>query len=246
MIYYFSGNGNSRWVAEEIASATNDMVENIAEYIKGHVISQVPDTEDTVGIVFPIHSWYAPRPVIDFLTDLEIPPGAYCYIVCTCGDDVGKGMQRLAKHFDFDAVWSVVMPETYIPMFDLDTEEGAKAKIEQARKRIDIIVEDIENKRHVWDVKEGGFAWFKTYIINPLFVNLIIRSKGFHIEGNCTSCGVCRDICPMGNIKITHGHPVWSNKCIHCMGCINSCPQHIIQYRKATRKRGRYRLKKYL
>ena len=52
MIYYFSGNGNSRWVAEQIAAATNDAVENISDYIKNKKELQCPSQEEKVVSYF--------------------------------------------------------------------------------------------------------------------------------------------------------------------------------------------------
>lgn len=246
MIYYFTGNGNSRWVAEEIAKEIGDEVRNMADFISSDTMPDDTESYKRLGVVFPIHSWYAPRPVVDFLARLSIPQNIYRFAVCTCGDDVGKGIRRLEKHFRLDAKWSVIMPETYIPMFNLDTDEGALRKIGQARKRITEIADGVKEEAKVYDVHEGGFPWSKTYIVNPVFVHCIIRSRGFHVEGECTECGTCVKVCPMENIKMDDCQPVWGKNCIHCMGCIHACPSHVIQYGKSTRKRGRYNLRKYL
>ena len=52
--------------------------------------------------------------------------------------------------------------------------------------------------------------------------------------------------CPVGNIRLVDGHPVWGKQCIHCMACLHFCPRKVIQYGKATQKKGRYRLEDYL
>jgi ferredoxin len=246
MIYYFSGNGNSQWVAEQIATLTGENIGNLAEYIRTDTIPEGMGNDETLGFVFPIHSWYAPRPVVDFLSKLHIPKETYKYVVCTCGDDSGKCMTRLHRHYPFDAAWSVRMPNTYIPMFELDSDTVARKKVEEARETIDMIVRDIKERRKRRFVFEGAFPWTKTYIINPLFVHFVISAKGFHSDDSCIACGNCRTACPMGNITLTDGHPVWGEHCIHCMACIHSCPQRAIQYKEVTRKKGRYQLKRYL
>ena len=93
---------------------------------------------------------------------------------------------------------------------------------------------------------EGGAAWLKTYVVNPLFVRFTIGTKGFHVDEGCVSCGICRKSCPVGNIRMVDGRPVWGKQCIHCMACLHACPQEVIQYGKTTRKKGRYRLTDYL
>lgn len=247
MIYYFSGNGNSRWVAEQIAAATNDTVENISDYIKNKKEIQCSSQDEKVGIVFPIHSWYAPQPVIDFVDKLRFNADTYRYMVCTCGDDAGKTASRFRRHFKFDAAWSVRMPNTYIPMFDLDSDTVARIKIEEAGEKIKEIAEDVNNrKKKVRDVFEGAFPFTKTYIINYLFYKFVVTSKGFTVDDSCISCGNCRDACPVNNIRLVDGRPTWADNCIHCMACIHTCPQRSINFKTATKKRGRYLLKRYV
>lgn len=247
MILYFTGTGNSRWVAERLAEATHDAaIFSIADCLKRGALPEGLADAEKVGVVFPIHSWYAPRVVVDFLVGLRLPRCRYRYAVCTCGDDVGKGMSRLAKHFPLDAAWSVAMPNTYIPMFNLDGDVLCRQKIADARRLIASMAEAVLLQQKVWHVHEGSTAWLKTYLVNPLFARLVISSEKFHVDEGCISCGMCGKSCPVRNILLLEGHPVWGKQCIHCMACVHVCPQKVIQYGKGTRKKGRYRLADYL
>lgn len=241
MIFYFSANGNSKWVAHRLAEELHDQVCDILEFINR--VRKIPKIleNEKIGIVFPIHSWYLPKPVLKFLDKIKIPDSNYRYAVCTCGDDTGRALEKLNKTFRLDAAWSVIMPNTYIPMFNLDSDEVVQTKIENATARIPRIANLVETSTKCWDVKPGYFPWIKTYVLNPLFVKYIIKTKGFHIEGNCTSCGHCEDVCPMENVELKRGKPIWFDKCIHCMACVHQCPQKVIQYKHATQKRDRYR-----
>ena len=246
MIFHFSATGNSRWVARQLAALTGDEPCDIVDCLKANRLPALPDDTERVGVVFPIHSWYAPAPVLDFLSRLAVPTSAYRYAVCTCGDDVGKGMNRLAKHFPLDAAWSVQMPNTYVPMFNLDAQELARQKVENARTRLPRIAEAVLAKKQAWEVHEGGFPRLKTYIIQPLFIHYYIGTKSFQVDDTCISCGLCAKHCPVSAIRLVDGRPVWSDACIHCMACLHGCPENAIQYGKGTRKKGRYRLEDYL
>ncbi|AVM52440.1 flavodoxin-like protein [Bacteroides zoogleoformans] len=247
MILYFTGTGNSRWVAERLAEETKEKAINIAHLTEQkREITEKLMKGESFGIIFPIHSWYAPRILIEFLQQIHLPHQTYRYAVCTCGDDAGKGLQRLSGHFRLDAAWSVAMPNTYIPMFELDDDTLCFKKIEEARIRISSIAKDILAQKHVWEVHEGKAAWLKTYIVNPLFNRFVIHSKGFRSDEGCTSCSACVNSCPMNNIRLQEKHPVWGKGCIHCMACIHICPHEVIQYKNSTRQKGRYHLKKYL
>lgn len=246
MILYFTGTGNSRWIAERLAEATNDSILNIADLLKQDLIPEDVLNANVVGVVFPVHAWRLPRKVTDFLLRLQFLHCEYSYAVCTCGDDMGKGMSLLSKRFPLNAAWSVAMPNTYIPMFHLDSEKLSRQKIEEAQNVIPLIAQDILRRKKVWKVHEGGAAWLKTFVLNPLFVRFTISHRGFHIDEGCISCGVCARSCPVENIQFVDGHPVWGEQCIHCMACIHACPQKVVQYRQKTQKKGRYKLSDYL
>ena len=65
MIYYFSGTGNSRWVAEQIAKQTNDEVQSIPTVLKNGAPASVAANE-RVGVVFPVYAWGVPSIVEKF------------------------------------------------------------------------------------------------------------------------------------------------------------------------------------
>lgn len=246
MVLYFTATGNSRWVAEQIAEATNDVTLDIVDCLKQGEVPDLSAVTDRVGIVFPIHSWYAPRPLVKFLSKLRLPDVAYLYAVCTCGDDAGKAMSRLSRHFALDAAWSVAMPNTYIPMFELDSDTLSAEKVAAARIRLRQIAVDVMARRPAWEVCEGSFPRLKTYLVNPLFVRFTIRTKGFRVDEGCISCGQCVGSCPLSNITLAKGRPVWGKHCMHCMACVHVCPKQVIQYGKSTRKKGRYKLARFL
>ena len=150
MILYFTATGNSRWIAGLLAEAMHDTAVSIVDCLKqGSIPAGLPNT-DRLGIVFPVHSWYAPRLLIDFLSQLRLPDCCYRYAVCTCGDDVGKGMNRLSEHFPLDAAWSVAMPNTYVPMFNLDDEALCRKKIEDAQHAVASIARDVIARKKTW------------------------------------------------------------------------------------------------
>ncbi len=249
MILYFSATGNSRWVAQQLAGLTGDTLCNLADGKSEKDILQQIDEAGTLGIVFPVHGWTLPRPVADFLQRLSarsLPRCKYRYAVCTCGDDAGKTMNHLNKRFPIDAAWSVIMPDTYIPLFKIDKPGPARGKIAAAREQIPQIAADVLARKSTWQVHEGPMPRTKSYVLQPLFERFLIGDKGFHVDEGCTSCGKCARLCPVDNIEMKNGSPVWNHRCIHCMACIHGCPQEVIQYKKATQTKARYRLKDYL
>ena len=60
MILYFSGTGNSRYVAERIAKALGDELFNMNDHIKAGDTSPVTSDERLI-IVTPTYAWRIPR-----------------------------------------------------------------------------------------------------------------------------------------------------------------------------------------
>jgi ferredoxin len=55
-----------------------------------------------------------------------------------------------------------------------------------------------------------------------------IGSLGFTFNEDCNACGICERICPVHNIEIVDGKPIWSDHCAGCFACLNWCPKEAI------------------
>ena len=74
MILYFSGTGNSKYVAKRIADALGDEIVNLNDRIKSSDTSPV-ETGERLIVVTPTYAWRIPRVVRDWLRKTE-PRGA--------------------------------------------------------------------------------------------------------------------------------------------------------------------------
>ena len=84
MILYFSGTGNSRYIALRIAEALGDELLSMNDRIKAGDISPVTSDERLI-IVTPTYAWRIPRIVQDHLAETDFPCGAQAWFVMTCG-----------------------------------------------------------------------------------------------------------------------------------------------------------------
>lgn len=240
MIYYFSGTGNSQWVAEQLAVRTKDTALFIPHLFKNMQKDIDVGPDEVVGVVFPVYAWAAPEIVIEFLHHVHVDEKAYAYAVCTCGSEVGKTFENLHTVFPFKSAYSIAMPDNYIPLFDLDKPELIREKLNVAQQRLPIIAMNVNERSEVIDIAEGVLASIKTSIINPLFVLQYMKGNRFSVEKSCTGCGLCERLCPLGTIHMIDGKPTWSGRCQQCMSCIMHCPVHAIQCGRSTRNRKRY------
>ena len=241
MIFYFSGTGNSKWVAKELSNLINDNIYDICE------INEIPniDNETQIGFIFPIYAWGVPEVMINFIKKLN-KTNAFTFGICTCGSESGEALKKLSKIYRLDSSYSIIMPSNYIIAEDVESENVIKEKIKIAKENLENISKEILEKKKVYKVNEGSMPKLKS-AINKVFNKFGRTTKPFYVDKNkCISCGKCAKICPTSCITMVKGYPVWGTKCYQCLKCINYCPKEAIQYGKSTEKRGRYNIEKYL
>ena len=234
MIYYFTGTGNSKWVAETMAAKLGDEVSTIAE-------AKAADG-DKIGIVAPTYAWGCPGPVGEFLKTLKTD-GKYVFFVATCGSNCGMYDKQVAKLLGrpVDAFLTLSLPNNCIQLGDCEAEDAAKAKFAAAKPILDSFIAKVEKGEKVNDVIRGPVPHLLTYVVHPAYLKFATSDKPFSVDiGKCNSCGACEKYCPVGNIKLVDGHPTWNGNCAQCTACINRCQNEAIQYGKKSAMRRRY------
>ena len=79
MILYFSGTGNSLYVARTVGRALGETV--------CHMNDAPADLkqEQRVGLVYPVYTYDAPAAVKTFADTLVLNKNAYVFVIATCG-----------------------------------------------------------------------------------------------------------------------------------------------------------------
>ena len=250
MILYFSGTGNSEYVAKRIAQRNGDEALNLFDKIRKVDHSELHSEMPWV-VVAPTYAWQLPHVVRDWLMGTELTGERRIYFVLTCGTSIsGAGLYTRkiasAKGMEYKGTAPVVMPENYIAVFKTPEQEEAMQIVDRAEEKIDRIADAIKSGEYL---EELGGGRLQSMIVNKAFYKFIISDKKFVTTEACTSCGQCVRVCPVENIYLEgpegeSRHPVWSGRCIHCMACINRCPFQAIEYGNASENRVRYRCPK--
>lgn len=248
MIFYHSGCGNSRFVAQSLAEKLGEELVYIPHANLHGRWSYAFRKDESMGFVWPVYAWGPPKLVTTFISKLRlIGKPKYIYFVCTCGDESGyserifrKALRKL--HLGLDAAFCLQMPETYINLkpMKLDSPEGAKAKIEAAKAELPHIAECIAQRLSCSRMRMGSHSFLKSYIIRPLFYAFLVTDRKFYVTEACTGCGFCTKVCPLKNIGMESGRPKWYGNCTTCNACYHSCPHNAIQFGKATLGKGQY------
>lgn len=231
-IYYFSGTGNSLALAEGIASG-------LGGELRGITWDEPEPVEEGVvaGLVTPVYFLGVPDIVRRFVRALRLGRGTHSFAVVNMGLRKGNALVQarsllLGAGAESFSGYSVQMPDNSVVF---PTREGEiPGMLEASRAEIDRIVADIARRG------EGeGTAWNPLSSIGGAAMKAFCeRALGFRdisASGGCTGCGLCAKACPVGNIKMEGGRPLWADRCASCFACIHRCPSKAAGYRGMNR-----------
>lgn len=244
MILYFSGTGNSRFVAYELGKRLKDEVVAINTYLKE---GKKGDFESSSSYVFVTPSYMSrmPMKVEKFLLDATFKGNKNAYFVFTAGEAIGNAgkycKEICVKHnMQYKGIQAVKMPANYVVMYDVLDKKQAGDAAQNALPAIEKVSDFIRNGNQLNNQGLNGHKMFSA--IAPIFTSMMVKAKSFYAEDTCIGCNKCKELCPLNNISYKQGKPVWGENCMHCMACISACPTKAIQYGKGTKTKNRYYL----
>ncbi len=245
MILYFSGTGNSEYVARRISEEINDSLLSITASLMAEHVLRIPKSQ-VVTFVTPTYAWRIPRVVEAWIKKNTYLKGQKVYFVLTCGSDTGDAGRYLKKlceekELEYMGYETIVMPENYLAMFQVPDEEVAKEIIQQSEPLISKVGEWIHNGEKLPEKECNILDRLKSGLVNDMFYQIFVKTKKFSSNQTCIGCGKCENVCPLHNIVLKNGKPFWNNDCTHCMACITSCPVEAIEYGKRSKGQPRYR-----
>lgn len=249
MILYFSGTGNSEYVAKRIQDIIGDDIINLFEKIQKDDFNALSSNKPWV-IVTPTYAWRIPRIVDNWLKRTELAGNKDVYFVMTCGTNIGNASRYLKqlclnKQMNYKGCQAIVMPENYIALFKAPNRQKAIEIIDQSNGIIDDTANMIKQDKDLLQPKITLIDKLSSGLVNDGFYPLFVHAKKFKVTDKCISCKKCELVCPLNNISFKDGKPVWGDNCTHCMACINKCPVAAIEYGKRTKNKIRYVLPKW-
>lgn len=244
-IYYFSGTGNSLFIAKKLQSS----LEN-SELIPILRALKYPDkriTADKVVLVFPVYALTIPLPVRDFLETFDFKDVQYFSAIAT----------RLGIYFnDFKRIEKLIKPKKLNSHFIINMGSNdikvkgykcpSKNEIKNlesiALKELDriskIVMENKDSREMDTNYLEAlPFSDFRDQFMEWIIPKMMTFSKMiggvnyFYVNSKCNGCGICSKICLSEKISMIDKKPVWNKEilCHMCYACTNFCSSKAIE-----------------
>lgn len=242
VIFWFSGTGNSLHVAREITELIPN-TELLPVPTRGNVDIS-PETH--LVLVSPVYSWAVPRVVQRFITRLPSQNISRVTVVLTHGAAPGGAAALAAREFSRTGisnvnVFTIRMVENYPPFGGAPKREKIDKFLAESEIKLENILKDIKEGNNHPPSLGSRILMVPSLLINALFQRTLPRSdRKFTVTDTCNGCGTCAAVCPVNNIYLAKGKPIWKGKCEQCFACFHWCPQRAILYGARTAKQARY------
>ena len=224
-ILYFSSTGNSLYVAKRLGGELLSI-----PHLQKNGIYEISD--DVVGIVCPVYGFTMPNLVREYLSQAAIK-AEYVFVIMTFGNSSIAALAQIKNLLAKQGVKThyaneIEMVDNYLPFFEI-ADQLKMRKDEGIELKINSIIHDINEKKQFL-ARHNCFQKFISSIFSVSWGNKKAtnkRDKNFLVNDHCNNCGICRTVCPVGNIT-GNGKPAYRRKCEYCLACIHHCPQNAI------------------
>lgn len=257
-IYYFSGTGNSLFVARDLKRRLPDSCLRPVLFTNKTEITAPQSAR--IGLVFPIYLSSIPGPIRTFIDNINLQPDQYIFAVTTnCGypgkvDFLLTNMLK-AKGLGLNYYASLKMlsnnPAGLMPSFlvnkkwaEQSNENTAVGILPGIQIQLDSIAGDLTGKVNNIDpdICPSLSRRVLLYITEKISPRNSTKTIAFSVDHDCNSCGTCERVCPADKVILSDGKPKWLNEkqCFFCYACFNFCPRQAILVKGYNLKTGRY------
>lgn len=247
-IFYFSGTGNSKNVAQWMSSVASkynieSSIHNIAT-INRDSVEPVP-INSLIIFISPVHGFNYPPVMLHFIA--RFPKGQNKVILMDTRAGLLIGNYNLPglsgatflfsslilklKGYSISGIKPVDLPSNWISLHPGLNARAIKKLHEKQKAKV------VGFGEKVFTGQKIHIPWPEVLIdiviapvsIGYYFAGRFLFAKTFYASGDCNHCDVCIKNCPVKAIVKIDNRPFWTFKCESCMRCMSNCPKRSIE-----------------
>lgn len=249
IVYYFSGTGNTKLVAELYKKHFENLGENSVELYKIHRLEEnekipCPNDFDLIGIAFPIYGFNSPEPVYKFAKmlpkisqDSQNPKEKKRAFIFRTGGE-GTSFNNYASQKIISILqkkgYDILCDQLYVMPYNMifrHSPQMVKSEFIYADAMAKLCVREIQNGVHK-KVKYFPLRYWFVPIVRMVWPYAKFQGK-FILKVNkkkCVQCGACVKNCPQRNIRFDEKKQkyIFGADCALCVACSFNCPKDAI------------------
>lgn len=225
MVFYFTGTGNSLYVAKQITEPPISIPQVMGQ-------GSMTFTADSIGVVAPVYGHEVPPMVKEFLEKATFTT-EYFYMILTYGNRHGGAAelaQQLCQQSGIQPAYInvVLMADNWLPSFDMEEQKQMDKNVEG---QVSTILADIKSrKRMIAPVTDQDRAAHQEFLSRMSQMPPDAWQHLLRVTEDCVGCGICEKVCPSGFIRVAEGKATHiPGNCQTCLACIHACPNKAIQ-----------------
>lgn len=225
MVFYFTGTGNSLYIARQIEENPVSIPQIIHSENQEY-------SADSIGIVAPVYGHEVPAMVKEFLKNAVFHTD-YFYMILTYGNRHG-GAAELAKKLCDECgiavhyINVVLMADNWLPSFDMNEQKKLDKHIEE--NMTEILADLAARRNRIAEVTEEDRAAHRQFLDRMSQMPSDAWQHLLRVTETCVGCGICEKVCPTASVRVTDGKAVHiPGNCQTCLACAHACPQKAIR-----------------
>ena len=225
MVFYFTGTGNSLYIAKQIEAEPVSIPQVMRT-------QKLEFTSESIGIVAPIYGHEMPDMVKEFLKNAVFHTD-YFYLILTYGNRHGGAAELAQKYCEecgihVNYINVIVMVDNWLPSFDMNEQKKLDKHVEENLKKI---IEDLKQRKNaIAEVTDVDRAAHKQFLGRMSQMPADAWQHLLKVTDECIGCGICEKVCPSASIRIENGRAVHTpGNCQTCLACAHACPQKAIK-----------------
>lgn len=231
---YFSGTGNSKFIAERFSQRMEAECHSIEEEID---FEKMLATSKTITVSYPIYGSCVPKIMREFVAKYRLLfNGKNLIILSTQLMFSGDGSRVFTELLEGITVNILYAEHFNMPnnicnffLFPVANQEKIVRCVKKAELKLGILCNNIQKGI----IKKRGFNPFSKYLglLTQRISFSALEKKAendVRITDDCIVCLKCVEICPMKNLEEIDHKIEQKGNCTLCYRCVNACPQKAI------------------